>query len=361
MKCSLLLLLLPLFAFAGKDGEKAEKKISREFNIQTDGHVDLFNKYGNIDIAIGKSDQVKIDVVITVEASSVKKAQESLDRISVEFEEGNNRVQATTEIESTSGWLSWFNTGNIQMDINYQVLVPADVYLDLCNKYGNIYVETTNRDIGIELAYGNIRLGDINGNLKLDMSYSEGSISLIKDGDLTLSYSDLEMEDGHDVDMDIKYTEIKAGSLHKVRMESGYSNLHSIAIDELDYNGKYDDLVIDRVGSMNAESGYTGIVIDEMERAGDFDMRYGDLKVHNIHRGFSSIHVNSSYTGVNLQFRPDAMFSVDAETTYCDIHHDNLKISEDTQRQTSSTLRGSRGTGGGEVVVRMNYGELSID
>jgi len=361
MKCSLLILLLPLFAFAGKDGERVEKKINREFNIQSNGHVDLQNKYGNIDIAIGESNQVKINIVISVEASSVKKAQETLDRINIEFEEGNNRIQAKTEIESSSGWMSWFNTGRIEMDINYQVLVPVDVYLDLVNKYGNIYVETSDRDISIELAYGNIRLGDINGNLKLNMSYSEGSISPIRDGHIVLSYSDLEMEDGNDVTMDNKYTDIKTGSIQKLRMESSYSNLHAISIGQVEYNGKYDDLVLEYVGSINAESGYTGIVVDEFEGAGDFDMRYGDLKIHNIHRGFSRINVNTSYTGVELEFKPDAAFSLDAETNYCDIHHGNLKIAEDTQRSSSSTLKGSRGLGGGQVIVRMNYGELSID
>ena len=37
MKCSLLFLLLPFFAFAAKDGERVEKKINREFNIQANG------------------------------------------------------------------------------------------------------------------------------------------------------------------------------------------------------------------------------------------------------------------------------------------------------------------------------------
>lgn len=361
MKCSLLFLLCPLLAFAGSDGERVEKKINRDFSIQADGRVELLNKYGNIDIAIGPSNQVKINVTITVEASSEKKAQETLDRISVSFEEGNNRVRAETEIETSSGWTSWFNSGNIEMDINYQVLVPADVYLDLCNKYGNIYVETSNRDIEVELAYGNIRLGDINANLNLDMEYSEGSISQVKDGDITLSYSELEMEDGADITLDNKYTEIKSGTFQKLRMESSYSNLHAISIGQMDYNGKYDDLVLEQVGSISAESGYTGIVVEELERSGEFDMRYGDLKIHQIHRGFSILSINTSYTGVDLEFNPDATFTVDVETNYCDIHHDDLKISEDSQRQSSATLKGSRGTAGGQLIARMNYGELKID
>jgi hypothetical protein len=345
----------------GKDRERAEKKINREFAIQSNGLVDLENKYGNLDIAIGESNQVKINVTVSVVAPSVKKAQETLDRIDVEFEEGNNRIHAKTEIESTSGWFSWFSTGNTEMEINYHVLVPVDVYLELTNNFGNIYVETTNRDLKVDLGFGDIRLGDINANLKLDMQYSGGTLSQIKNGDLNLSYSTLEMEDGEDVILENKYTDIKTGSFKKLRMESSFSHLYSLFIGQFEYTGKYDDLVVDRSGHMNGESSFTTIVMNELESGGDFDMRYGDLKIHHVHRGFQQINLNTSFTGVELHLNPDAGFAIDADTKYCEIHHGNLKIEEDTQRQENFTLKASRGTGEGKIYARMSYGELNIE
>ncbi|MEP6647469.1 MAG: DUF4097 family beta strand repeat-containing protein [Saprospiraceae bacterium] len=361
VKCSLLLLLVPFFAFMLKDSEHVEKKVNREFTIQPNGYVTLTNKYGSLDVAIGEDNQVKINVTISAKASSEKKAQEAVDRISIDFEEGNNRVQATTNIESANGWLSWFNFGKTEMEINYQVLVPKDIYLDLTNKYGDIYMESTDRDLKIELAYGNIRLGDVNANLKMDMSYSEGNISQIKDGDITLKYSDLEMEDGQNVTMNNRYVDLKTGSIQKLNLESAYSNLKSVSIGQFEYNGKYDDVVLDRAGSVHAETAYTDIVIDEVEKGGDFDMRYGDLQLKQIHRGFSNININTSYTGVEIELTSDASFSIDAETNYCDISHPELKIMEDSQRELSATLVGSRGVGGGEIKARMSYGELNIE
>ncbi len=360
IKCNFLILLLPLFAIAGNDGETVEKKISREFSIQTDGRVELHNKYGSMDIAIGSGDKVKVDVLISVTAGSEKKAQEALDRITVDFEEGTNRVRATTEIEDNSGWTNWFNTGKIDMDIHYQVLVPADVFLDLSNKYGDIYLETTNRDIMIELAYGNMRLGDINGKLKLDMAYSDGSISQIGDGELNLSYSDLAMEDGKDITMDIKYTDIQAGTIEDLVLVSAFSGLHSNAVGDMEYTGKYDDIVVEQINRINAQSGYTGIEIQELNGAGKFDMRYGDLKIEDISRNFSRLAINTSYTGVELEFKPDASFTIDAETSYCDIRHSGLKVSENVEKTTSRIFKASRGSGTGQIVVRMNYGELVI-
>lgn len=360
IRCSLLIMILPLHMLAGNDGDQAVKKINKEFNIQSNGRVELFNKYGNMDIAIGESNKVNIDITITATAGNEKKAEDALGRVSVEFEEGSNRIRATTILESNTGWTSWFNIGNVDIDVHYQVSVPADVFLQLENKYGDIYVETTNRDIDIDLSYGGIRLGDINAKLNLDMAYSEGSISQIADGNFELAYSDLEMEDAKDVTMDLKYTDITTGSFQKLRLVSAYSDFHSISVGQIDYSGKYDDLVIEQVNNINATSGFTDINIQELGGEASFEMRYGELKLDNIGRNFSKINITTSYTGVELDFRSDASFTIDVEANYCDIEHSDLKVTENVEKATSRVFKGSRGSGNGRVIARMNYGELRI-
>ena len=361
MKCSLLLLFIPLLGLSGNKGQQVEKSINREFNIQSNGLLGINNRYGSIDIAIGEGNKVKMDILITVEAPSTKKAQEAMDRISIEFDEGTNRVQATTEIESSSSWSTWFDNDNVDIEINYTVLAPVDVYLDLVNKYGDIYVETTNRDLKIDLGYGDIRLGDINAKLSLDMAYSEGTTSRIQDGDLDLSYSDLAMEDAQSVNLDMKYTDLVMGSATRLKVVSSYSDLHGKDVDEVMYSGKYDDLYFERVKTIDVESGYSGMEIEGLSQSGNFEMRYGDLRVDNIGNQFTKLNINTSYTGVELRFAGGTSYTIDAQNNYCDIQHDGLKVSEDIQKGGSLTLKGTKGTGGGMVYVRMNYGELSIE
>ncbi len=359
IRCSLFILFFPLMLMAGK-GDKIEKKINREFDIEANGRIELVNKYGNIDVAIGPDNKVKIDIVISIHGGSQRKAQEALDRITVAFEEGNNRISAITGIENASSWISWFNTGKVGMDINYQVLVPLNVFLHLNNKFGNIYVETSDRDIDITLAYGEISLGDINAKLKLDMAYSEGSISQINDGDIQLAYSNLEMEDGKNIRLNLKYSEVKSGTFQKLQLESAYSNFHSISVNRVVYDSKSDDLVFERVNSIDGVSGYSVITIDELAMDGHFDMRYGDLKIQNIHRGFQKLTISTSYTGVDLHFKPEVSFVLDAETNYCDVEYGALKITENIEKTNNRILKGSRGSGGGQIIARMNYGVLEI-
>ena len=361
MKCSLLLLLIPCLSMAVAEKSEVEKRINKEFNVQPESSLAIDNRYGRIDVAIGEANRIKIEVVMKVKAGSEKKAQEALDRISVDISQGGSRVSASTSISSTSGWMSWFDTGNVEMEISYNVLVPADIYMDLKQKYGSVFVETTNRDLRIDLSYGDIRLGDINAKLSLEMAYSDGSLSRIKNGDLSLSYSDLEMEDAQSVEIDMKYTDVSMGSAIRANVMTAYGNFRAMDIDELMYRGKYDDVVIERVKSIDMESAYSGMKIGGISGHGHFEMRYGDLQVSNIAAGFSKLDIDTEYTGVVLRFAPNAAFAIDAQNNYCDIHHHDLRVTEDIQRTGSTVLKASRGSGGGLVIARMNYGELTIE
>ena len=356
--CNFSLLVLLLVPSARAE-HLAEKLISREFSIQTDGRLLIDNRYGDIDIAVGPAGKIKIDVRITSDASSESKARENLERVSIAFTEGINRVEARTSIASGSSW-SWWGSNNAKLRIDYKVLVPADVYLELENKYGGIFIETSNRDVSVGLGYGDIRCGDLAGNLQLDMAYSKGSLSRIRNGDLNLSYAELEMEDAGAIEVDMKYSELSMGALDRLRVTSAYGDLSVQDAREIQYTGKYDDIEIDRVGVIHAQTGYAGIEIDVLHQQGTFDMKYGGITIRQVSRQFSRIDLSTAYTGVELGFEPGAAFSVDAVNNYCDVDHSGLTVSERIQKGGSLTFKGTRGSGGGQVIARMNYGELEI-
>lgn len=360
-KYSWIILLIPVLAFSFIQKERVERRISKSFAIQSDGIMEIDNRYGNIDIAVGEAGTIKMEVIMAATSNSEKKAQDALERISIDFNEGNNRISARTQINDASGWMSWFSTGNVDMDIHYKVLVPADVFLELTNKYGSIYVETTDRELTVDLSYGQLSLGDINADLDLEMAYSDARISQIKNGDLTLAYSDMEMEDGSDISIEMKYTDLKAGTFQKLRLVSAYGSFENNGVHQMDYNGKYDDLIVGQLGSFSGDASYTDIVIGQLDGEGRFDMRYGDLEINAIRPGFSRIDIHSSYTGVALDFISGASFSLDAAVNYCDIRYDDLKVSENIDKGSSHILKGTRGSGNGQVYARMNYGELLID
>ena len=68
MKCSILLLLILFFNVAHAEKSEAERRIQKEFVVKADGFLSVDNRYGKIDIAIGESNQIKMEVVIKVRA-----------------------------------------------------------------------------------------------------------------------------------------------------------------------------------------------------------------------------------------------------------------------------------------------------
>lgn len=361
MKCSILLLFIPFLNISYAEKSEAERRINKEFVVNADGTLLVENRYGKIDIAIGESNKIKMEVVMKVRAGSDKKAQENLDRISIDISQSGDRVSAATSVSSSSGWTSWFDSGNVELEINYNILVPADIFLDLRQKYGSIFVETTNRDLRIDLSYGDLRLGDVNAKLSLEMAYSDGSLSRINSGELLLSYSDLEMEDAESVDVDMKYADLVMGSAKRANIITAYSDFRAMDIYDLTYRGKYDDVSVERVQTIDMESAYSGMRIGGLSSHGHFDMRYGDLQVSNIAAGFSRVDINTAYTGVKLRFLPGATFTIDAQNNYCPVNHHDLRVAEDIQKAGSITLKASRGSGGGLIMARMNYGELTVE
>lgn len=363
MKCNLLLILFLFSAtamFAGKDGEKLEKKITKTFSISSNGTLLLDNKYGAIDIAIGKSNSIQIDIQIQTEASSVKKAQEMMDRIQIEFSEGLNRVEAKTIINANSGWSSWFGSDKLVTNIDYKVLVPADIFLKIKNEYGDVYIEKTDRDLNLDIAYGDIRIGNVGANLILHMDYSDGAISQIKNGVFQINYSDLHMENAAVLDIKMQYTDLIMGSANVLTLNSAYSDIAGMDVDEVTYKGKYDGLKFDRVKKITADAAYTDITLNGLDQSGDFDIQYGELNISNITRNFTRLDINSSYAGVAVAFALGTNFMVDVQGSYCDIIHRDLHISEQIEKMSSHSLKGSRGPGGGLLYARMNYGEINI-
>jgi hypothetical protein len=213
----------------------------------------------------------------------------------------------------------------------------------------------------VDIGYGDIRLGEVHAKLTLDMAYSDGSVSQIQDGELDLSYSDLEMENSQTLRVEMKYSDVSMGSATRLNVLSSYSDLQGGAVDEVQYSGKYDDIEFERVKTIDVESSYTEVDIYGLDKSGDFDLRYGEINVENIGRDFTNVNVNTSYAGVRLAFAAGTPFTVDAETSYCDIQHNELRISEKIEKTTTTSLKASRGIGGGQLYARMNYGELFIE
>ena len=188
-----------------------------------------------------------------------------------------------------------------------------------------------------------------------------GNMSRINNGELVLSYSDLEMEDADAVKVDMKYTDLVMGSQNGQVSLTAYSDFRAIDIYDLTYQGKYDDVSVERVQTIDMESAYSGMRIGGLS---PMDILICVMVTCRSAISRPDLHAWMSILPTQvLSFvsAPVASFTIDAQNNYCPVNHQDLRVSEDIQKAGSAILKASRGTGGGLIMARMNYGELSIE
>ena len=69
-----------------------ERKITEEYSISENGSVEMHNRYGNVDVETWSGSEVKIEVIITVDARNQEKADEVFDRIDINFSNSASEI-----------------------------------------------------------------------------------------------------------------------------------------------------------------------------------------------------------------------------------------------------------------------------
>ncbi len=343
-KCNLIAAFFVFVIVIVPRGVIAEEKTKEYHESWAAGSVqtlEINNKFGEVKINNSNTGEVTIDVVVTVEAANEARANELLGQINVSFGKSGGRVKAETNIADDFKSRQKFS-------IDYEVNIPSDKNLDVANKYGNTIVGELNASGNFDIKYGNFTAGELNapesGNMKVNLEYGKGDISMASDIELIVKYSTMNFGDIDDLAMDSKYTVINISDASAVSGDS-----------------KYDTFNFDKVESVTATSKYSHFKIGELSKSLRIDAGYGGIKVGKIDSGFESVDITNSYGQVSLGLE-SANYSLDAECDYCGISYPDDKFEGNRMSEnTSKVVKGKVGSGvGGNVVVKSRYGEIKL-
>ena len=184
-----------------------KKDINKTFQFDSDDpNISLANQYGNVTITSHNQKNATVSVEIIVEASKESRAQAIFDKIDINMNHSGNELSVTTEINSSKGW-NWTKK-NEQYQINYVVALPTKSFLSIENKYGNVACGDHGNSIILELKYGNGSLQDVRGKLDAELGYVGNFTIGAVDGNISidLSYSNCNVESAHEVEIESKYS-----------------------------------------------------------------------------------------------------------------------------------------------------------
>lgn len=322
LKISLLVLLLgALIGTQAIAKEEFTKKISKSYDVNKDATLAIKNKFGKIHCQNWDKNTISIEVTITLEASNQEKANKYFDKISIKFSGSADRVSAVTSFDD-----NLFDNNNNEISIDYMVMMPKTLGIELDHKFGDIILEEIQGSSMIELGYGSLKANKLSGNSNdLEIKFSEGFIGYLKSASLELKYSELEIDEANDMSAESKFSELNIGKIDVLTLESGY-----------------DDDFIGSIRDLDVEAGFSDVEVRSLEERLIADIDYGEIKVKEMGRDFILIDITNSFSDANIGFHAESSFRLNATIKMGDLSYprDKARLSVVDLSYTSNKYEG---------------------
>ena len=226
--------------------QKFEEKFAKTEALAKTGKLILSNISGQIDVAVWKEAQVKIEAVKTSKADSLEKAKENAAKVTIEVTKEGDIVRVETKYPKNSG-NSW-GGDKINVSVDYKIWVPDQAAVEIKSVSGDVAVAPLGGKAKVDCVSGNVDLGGaagaeiklVSGDLKMeniagdafikavsgniDISKIKGSIEAdAVSGDIELlDVSEAQAVDVKTVSGNVTYIgSIKAGGRYELKTHSG--------------------------------------------------------------------------------------------------------------------------------------------
>jgi hypothetical protein len=350
---TLLLISLLFFSFA-LSAQELKKEYHEEYKVEKGSTLDLSNKYGDIIVETSETDQLVIDVKVTLMFPNRDRAERLLSYINVYFSRSGNTITAETVIDDKFSFTGW-NSNTRRFSIDYNVKMPVWMNLTLANRYGNTDLDDINGLVDLNIKYGNLKaLKFGRGNEKplntVVLAYGKGSIEEAGWLDLNLRYcSSFNLTNNQALLLDSRYSKLQIGSVSSVVAET-----------------KYDNIRIDRVNNLVLDAGYADINVGTLVKKLEYEGGYGSFNVENVPSGFESINIDSRYSGVRIGIDEMASYDLEADLSYAGLKYNEAdfqnrrRIIENNSTEISGVVGKDTKTSS-RVIVKASYGSIRLN
>ena len=264
--------------------------------------LEVYNKYGTIQITEWKKDSVMIRAEIKAVASDKEKLGKMFDGISINMTESRDQIRAETRFtqnigmlfENFKGMTSKIISYDSRVEINYYISMPEYLNLNIENKYGDVYMENNTGNFSISVSNGSFRANSLGKNSTLNLIFCNATVGSIASGKINASFSEISSNEAGDVTINSissKYDVKKAGT---VTIES-----------------RRDKFYVDNIKTIKGNSYFSEFNLKSLREEASLSTRYGNLNIDLIQSGFESINLNTGYTDVSLGFEPGSSYNLD--------------------------------------------------
>ncbi|PID67995.1 MAG: hypothetical protein CR968_03850 [Flavobacteriia bacterium] len=326
-----------------------EKRIVKTFKVSKDNLLTVDNRFGDVHIATGNTDQLAIEVVITAKSRDEKSVQEKLDDIDVIFSKKSNTVFAQTKITDHSGWFQRFRSSKVAFKIDYFIEMPVSNQLSISNDYGFIYIDELDGPCTLNCDYGGIVIGRLNNEENvINMDYGNKSrINYIKGGRINTDYSNIEILEANQLDLNADYTDCDIE-----------------VVGTLEFNNDYGEIRIGQADVVWAKADYYTLDISRLKHRLTFKGDYSNVNVLKTYDQLESIDISSDYTDVNVDLNGCANYKFSLKNSYGRIEFNGVKpeFTRKIIENSSQFYEGYSGSKNAKTSIRIDnsYGKINL-
>jgi hypothetical protein len=347
------------FAFALSAGIFAQERddfskvIKKEFTVNQSTKLEVYNKYGNIDIINSDEPLIKIKVNVMISGHDVRKSQDLLDMIDIKISQEGDMVKAVTEISDDFGkYFRGFDSDGHGLQINYSITMPKTLPVYLSNKYGNVFIDELLATSTIDIKYGKLTANKILHDSKQPLTK------------IYLAYSNGSIQETKWIEADIKYSKLNIAQSKALAILSKYSKVYITDGSSVVSESKYDTYEIERLVNFVTTAAYGHFNISKLSGKLQVDTKYSDVIVDNISPEFESIKITNSYGSYRLGIDPSASYRINGYSKYCSIDYpeNNARVSrfnENNEMKITGIIGGNPNPKA-EVSVNSHYGNIRL-
>jgi hypothetical protein len=349
-----ILLLVPLVSLilvtCGFGQDAVTKEFHESFDADNQTRLMIDNKYGNIDIKDWDQNQVKIDVIVSVKHQNDDKAEKLLSYIDVSISKEGNEIKAVTAFDDK---FSNLRNDNTEISVDYSVQMPADISIEIANKYGNVFISEVTGHAVVSVKYGNLKANKILwGNEKplsvVNLKYSEAS----------------SIEEANWLKVDIKYAHLNIDKVQALVLMSGYSKIDVGDASSIASEGGYDEYRFGKLDNFVTTTKYSNIKIEEVAEKFNCESKYSDVKVEYMPAGFKEVTIDNKYGGFKIGIDAAASYKLDGEASYAKINYNETgrvsRIVENNSMTVSGTVGNDTNTKSFVKIVT-RYGSVNLN
>lgn len=296
-------------------------------------------EYSDIKIVNHVKPEIDVNVVITVDAKSEKKANEILDKIEIKIKQSASSVEIETELKKMT-------LKNVDLDIAIVIFAPVDINLVSDTEFGDLSVGEIHGTTNIEAEYGAVNIRKLMSDKKdepniLDFEFCDPVIiGVVKRAKISAEYSNLKIKGVGVLSLNADFNETKIEKSILLRAEIDYGSL---------YVGEVKQLVV--------EGDFTDINIGKILKTAKFEMDYGSLEINALSNGFQNMSLTADYLDAIINMSGSNDVKIVGSVSMGDVDlpkYVNVKKESVTERSFSG------GNGDALIEVDMEFGSLKI-